>query len=570
MPAEEPAPAPAEEPEILEEPAELLFDEAEASEEPAEPITPFEIGGVADWEWMPPGAADDVPNIESLFSVTLFEPTPGAEPSPDAEALPPAPEAQPRFGRRKPQAEPEPTPAETEAEAHPEWVAEMRPSDLPVVVKAGGAETSVTQKQVIELPDRLRTFHDTSMREVRGLYEKQTPTPPADSGPLAGITDALPAAALVLDAGSKPVEGVIVTAEQQDRLRRLEALLSTAAAEEEELEEQRIGAETFDLETFGAAEAAPEAVQRRARRARRAKPDRVILALALLVALIVPFATDTLHLASDPPALNSHGQAVGDQVGTLAAGQYVLFAMEYGPTTAGELDPLAQAVLRDVLAQGAIPLTISTDPAGAFHAQAVIEPLADDTALLGVRGQEETALAVGEDYVLLRFLSGEAVGVRSLITTDADETETHIAFRTDLRGDETGLRISRLEDDIALIVVVGGESTAVRIWAEQLNGIEVPKVALVTAAAEPLTIPYVSDDGYVGYLAGVRDTYSYDAARNADSRTPYTVPDDLSVDVPNPDVSRWHSMALGAAVAAGLIALGLVINLLRGLTRRGR
>jgi hypothetical protein len=424
----------------------------------------------------------------------------------------------------------------------------------------------VRQRQVTELPERLRALREKTLRELETLQAEG-----AAAGPLAGIADALPAAELVIPAAAGPraATTLAITPEQEQRVQRLQAMLDIGEdTEEETLEEAARVA-------FGEAEPleVPALPTRRPRRPRRFRLDRLVVMVGMLVALLAPFVTDALHFAADPSPLDGDQAAVASAVETLQSGQYVLFAFEYGPVAAGELDPLVQAVLRDVLARKAIPLTISTDPAGALHARAVLAALADDEALLRARGLGEDALQAGEDYVTLRYLSGEAIGVRSLrnVVWNADGTlDRHPAFSTDLRGDDTGLPIGSLARDIALLVVVGDQVTAVRAWAEQLSGVAVPKVALVTAAAEPLTAPYVGGEGYAGYLAGVRDTVRYDAERNGDTRTPFQMPADLPVELPDPQTARWHSMALGAAVAAGFIAVGTVINLLRALKRRGR
>ena len=473
------------------------------------------------------GTGQPVPSLERLFD----EPAPGEVPAAEA-----ATEARP-----------------------PDWIEDLRPADLPVTVRAGGVEVDVPQTPVVELPPRIHTLRDRAIRE---LETPATPPAPAEAGALAGLSSVLERFDTALPAvqPTGPLSGAVVTREQQVRVQKLQALMAAA----EEPEEAPTAQEALEVQV------APGVAARKVRRARRFKVDRVLVALLMLAALIIPFASDVVHVAESPPPLGAAGKDLAAELDALTPGAYVLIALEYGPTAAGELDPLVEAVLRDAFVQGAVPLTISTNIAGALHAESIFARLADDEALLSARsGEEDPApLRAGRDYVVLSYLPGDALGVRTLAETYGEAGEIHPAFATNLRGENTRLPIHSVADDLALIVVAGEETDDVRAWAEQLRGLGVPKVALVTAALEPLITPYVYDEGYAGYLAGVRDAYSYNLARNANARSTYTLPDGLGFDLPHPEDARWHSMALGAATAATLITLGMVVNLLRALVRR--
>ncbi|MBI5931189.1 MAG: hypothetical protein HY862_17905 [Chloroflexi bacterium] len=446
---------------------------------------------------------------------------------------------------------------ETFVADRPEWIADLRP-DVPVTLSAGGISIAFEQQRIGDLPDALRRLREKSA----DVHKVETAGSPqmsvADSGPLAGVTGGLGISPQATAAGElNLVTQLSVSDYQAERIALLEGIL--------ELSEQRRRALGLDEDEELEAAATPS------KKRKRTRPhfDRFLISIILLAALIGPFLSDSLHLAEDADSsgFTVREYAVPKAVNSLQPGQYVLVAFEYGPTAAGELNPLAEAVLRDILSQGGVPVILSTSSLGAINARGVIENLADDPALLDAVERDEP-LRPRHDYFVLRYVSGGLVGIRGL--TRNDQVGATI-FATDADGEKTGLKFDTLDaTDFAFVLVIGGQVEDIRNWAEQFDVPGLPKYALMTAGAEPLATAYVGDAqaGYQGYLAGYRDTYRYNQLRNTRTREAFEVPKDI--DVPDPEVSQWHSMALGAMVASGLIGLGVVFNLLRGLRRRRR
>lgn len=422
----------------------------------------------------------------------------------------------------------------------PDLIAEMRPEES-IKLRAGGIELEFVEQSASHLPTNLRDLHG---RAIAPPPSVNMPT----SGPLSGVMGGLGIVGLTSTAGKPALTtGIDVTSAQLARIDALAAVL--------EIDQPNDWQENEDE---GEVEVVAKPIRRRQRT--RRKPDRLVIVLLLLVALIGPFLTDNLHVGEAPETqkLGVDQQAVLTAVSTLDNRDRVLVAFEYGPTAAGELNALAKAVLQDIIRQGAVPVVLSTNPLGALNAQNLMHDLAHDVALLDSLERDQ-ALESGRDYYALRYISGGAVSIRGLTTS---ETLTTLIFSTDSRGEKTGLDIGKVDaSDFEMVVIIGETTEDVRNWAEQFDVIGLPKYALVTAAIEPLTQAYVGA-AYRGYLAGYRDTYRYNQLRNPQS------PSDTNDDLPDPTLSQWYSMTLGVVMVAVIISLGTLINLLRGLRRR--
>ncbi len=437
----------------------------------------------------------------------------------------------------------------------PEWVEELRP-DMPVTLGAGGFNLEFEQQGVANLPDDLRELHEaaTSLVQSQSAVDDVV----IDSGTLAGVTGGLP----IHEAATRIGDPEIIT---HIRMPPAQAARVEQLATALDIEDEDIG----DLDAKIEAAIGPAEQPERQRRRVKRRLDRVIIAIVLLAALIGPFFTDALHFADKPSEqLAIEQQTVVSSVAALQPGDRVLVAFEYGPTTAGELNALAEAVLRDILRQRAIPIIFSTNPLGVLNARYVLDNLARDEALLNVLERDDR-LQTGKDYFTLRYISGGAIAIRALSRSEVLGT---LLFSTDSTGEQTDLEIGRVDaEDFALVLVIGETIDNVRDWAEQFDIPTLLKFALVTSATEPLAQAYVDPLGnlaFAGYLAGYRDTYRYNHLRNQGIIDDYEVPDDL--DAPDPDISQLHSSTLGILVVSTLMLIGLLFNTLRGLRRRRR
>ncbi len=230
---------------------------------------------------------------------------------------------------------------------------------------------------------------------------------------------------------------------------------------------------------------------------------RLLGSAVLLLAVSLPFVSSDYAEGDLPPAEFHEDRheptTFYNLLDNLTGDDYVLVAFEYGPAAAGELDILADLLLRHILAQRAKPIIVSSNPIAIVHAQNVIRAINRSLDLAGEQ------LLHGEDYFLLRYLPGGALGLRELSENFDD------VARISAKGLPTGLQFDTL-DEMTEIVLIAASADDIRHWVEQVaSAAEGRRLLVATSyAAQPLAQAYADSlDQVIGPIVGIRDAYTY-------------------------------------------------------------
>ncbi len=268
----------------------------------------------------------------------------------------------------------------------------------------------------------------------------------------------------------------------------------------------------------------------------------LLIPLVLLAAILVPLIWPFNALSSVGPAPAGVAEAA-KAIAELPRGATVLVAFEYDAGLAGEMQPIAEAYLQQLLGQGLQVVTVSTQPEGAALAE-----MALDRALAAHTGAE-----YGKSVLNLGYAAGGEAAVRALAT------DLGIA-PADGRGGQPPRSYPILEGvggarDLALIVVLGRDLLAVQRWIEQVGmpyGVGI--AAGVPALGEPALEPYWKAGQLRGMVAGLRGAAAYERLEGR----------------PAAAGRMLGGLRAGVWAAGGLVALGNLIELIgRWRRRRG-
>ncbi len=172
----------------------------------------------------------------------------------------------------------------------------------------------------------------------------------------------------------------------------------------------------------------------------------------------------------------------------------VLLAWDYDPTTQGEMQLLAQPLLRHLLGRRVALVNVSLRPLGPAMARAAFADLAMPVPLL-------------QAPVDLGFLPGESAALQALALAPAGVVPLSGAAR-----DRLALAGNEPLTAFDLIIVFGAETTAGRQWIEQIAARQpVPLIVVASGAVAPVLEPYAQTGQILALLAGYPDALAYEA-----------------------------------------------------------
>lgn len=194
-----------------------------------------------------------------------------------------------------------------------------------------------------------------------------------------------------------------------------------------------------------------------------------------------------------------------------AANRPVLVAMDFTPSTAGELAPQANLLLEQLAANNSQVTVVTQHPSST--GLAYLYPRLDDSDI--------------------HYIPGDAVGLRLLGDCLAGDTPTCTSVLN--LTDATAL------ENLALIVILTAERDSLVNWIEQIGTtVDAPLVAGIPQALQPIASPYTATNQLTGVVTGLPGTAVYQQEHTS-------------------EVSGYIQQQLAAQTAGQIIALSMLV-----------
>jgi|SaaInl7_100m_RNA_FD_contig_31_2034976_length_2527_multi_8_in_0_out_0_2 hypothetical protein len=224
--------------------------------------------------------------------------------------------------------------------------------------------------------------------------------------------------------------------------------------------------------------------------------DRRIVFVAVAIVILAGMALDTVV----PLPASAEAQSVFDAVEATGAGDTILVAMDYPPSSASELDPMSRAALHHAFARDATVLVVSFDSGGAPRAAKMVDAVA---AELGkVNGVDYAVLGYKPDMTAALIEMGtDIAGVFTEVTIDGEPVPTESV--------EAMQGVANYSD-IALAVQMTG-SKKYEEWVEYANArFGLKLVTGATGSVVTGQYPYLASGQISGLLRSTRGASDYE------------------------------------------------------------
>ena len=239
---------------------------------------------------------------------------------------------------------------------------------------------------------------------------------------------------------------------------------------------------------------------------RLATLDRRWIFLLMGLAVAVPILWIGLTGRTLPETATPAAHAVFKVIDDLPAGSRVLFAFDYDPASAGELQPMSTSLMRQCAAKKLKVVCIALWPLGGNMAQETIA---------SVIREDFPGMKEGEDFANLGYQAGNE-GVMKVVLTDFKK-----AFPVDARGQSTAdlpiLQGVHTVSDFPVLLNVSAGFPGAKEWVQYVVSASEGKVKMVagcTGVQSPQMYPYFPRQ-LAGLLGAIKGAAEYESLVNA-------------------------------------------------------